>query len=78
MFKRSMLEQLKPLNDVLTWLFNSHFYNVRKALNDQFVIDPSRIMMRDALDPEPGRMMRLKPTAYGTDPKSSDHAALGR
>lgn len=71
MFKRSMLEQLKPMNDVLTWLFNSHFYNVRKALNDQFVIDPSRIMMRDALDPEPGRMMRLKPTAYGTDPKTA-------
>ena len=71
MFKRSMLEQLKPLNDVLTWLFNSHFYNVRKALNDQFVIDPSRIMMRDALDPEPGRMMRLKPTAYGTNPKEA-------
>lgn len=71
MFKRSMLEQLKPLNDVLTWLFNSHFYNVRKALNDQFVIDPSRIMMKDALDPEPGRMMRLKPTAYGSDPKTA-------
>lgn len=71
MFKRSMLEQLKPMNDVLTWLFNSHFYNVRKALNDQFVIDPSRIMMKDALDPEPGRMMRLKPTAYGTDPATA-------
>lgn len=71
LFKRSMLETLKPMNDVLTWLFNSHFFNVRKVLNDQFVIDPSRIVMKDALDPQPGRMMRLKPAAYGTDPKSA-------
>lgn len=71
LFKRSMLETLQPMNDVLTWLFNSHFYNVRKVLNDQFVIDPSRIVMKDALDPQPGRMMRLKPSAYGTDPKTA-------
>lgn len=67
-FKRSMMETLKPMNDVLSWLFNTHFFNVRKILNDQFVIDPSRIVMKDALDPNPGKMMRLKPSAYGTKP----------
>lgn len=71
MFKRSMLEMIKPLNEIMTWLVNTHFYNVRKILNDQFVFDPSRIVTKDALDPKPGRMMRLKPSAYGSDPKTA-------
>jgi hypothetical protein len=69
LFKRGMSEMVKPLNDVMTWLFNSHFYNVRKVMNDQFVVDPSRIVMKDATDPAPGKMIRLKPSAYGTDPR---------
>lgn len=66
LFNRSVLEITEPLNDVLTWLFNSHFYNVRKTLNDQFLVDPSRVVMRDMEDPNPGRLIRLKPVAYGT------------
>lgn len=69
LFKRGMSEMVKPLNDVMTWLFNSHFYNVRKVMNDQFVVDPSRIVMKDASDPAPGKLIRLKPAAYGTDPR---------
>jgi hypothetical protein len=71
LFARSMLEVMKPLNDTLTWLLNSHFYNVRKALNDQFVVDPSRVVMKDMTDPNAGKLIRLKPAAYGTDPKLS-------
>lgn len=67
LFSRSMLETTKPLNDTLTWLLNTHFYNVRKSLNDQFVADPSKIVMKDLTDPNPGRIIRLKPAAYGTD-----------
>lgn len=67
LFSRSMLETLKPMNDTLTWLLNTHFYNVRKSLNDQFVVDPSKIVMKDMMDPNPGRLIRLKPAAYGTD-----------
>ena len=68
---RSLLDITQPLNDTLTWLINSHFFNVRKALNDQFIIDPSRIEMRDVNNPGPGRIWRLKPAAYGTDPKTA-------
>lgn len=67
LFSRSMLEVMKPLNDTLTWLLNTHFYNVRKSLNDQFVVDPSKVVMKDMTDPNPGRLIRLKPSAYGTD-----------
>jgi len=65
--KRGMMEMIKPLNDVLEWLFNSHFHNVRKVLNDQYIVDPSRVVMKDMLDPNPGKMIRLKPAAYGSD-----------
>lgn len=72
-FKRGMMETLKPLNDVMTWLFNSHFHNVRKVLNDQLVIDPSRITMKDVTGPDAGRLIRLRPEAYGTNAKEAIH-----
>ncbi len=60
----------QDIQHVIDWLVNSHFYNVRKALNDQFIVDPSRVVMQDLLDPLPGGIIRLKPAAYGTDPKT--------
>ncbi len=67
--KRSMLEVSEPMNDSLTWLVNTHFFNVRKALNDTLIVDPSKIVMKDLTDPNAGRIIRLKPTAYGMDPR---------
>lgn len=66
-FNRGMLEVLDPLNKTLEWLFNSHFYNVRAALNNMFVVDPSRVNTRDMEQPGPGKLIRLKPAAYGQD-----------
>lgn len=66
-FNRSMLEVLDPLNKTMEWLFNSHFYNVRSALNNMFLVDPSKVNMRDLEEPGPGKMIRLKPAAYGQD-----------
>lgn len=66
MFKRSLLETVEPLNDALTWLMNSHFFAVRKDLNNQFVYDPTKIRGSDLSNPENGLMIRLKPDAYGT------------
>ena len=62
---KGMMELLKPLNDGMDWLFNTHIYNVRKSLNDNFLVDPSRITMSD-FEGGPGRIIRLKPSAYGT------------
>ena len=64
---RSMLEGIEPLNDALTWLINTHFHSVRKVLNDQLIYDPSKIVSKDLRDPTAGRLIRLKPAAYGTD-----------
>jgi len=71
--KLSMIDVIKPLTDSLSWLFNVHFFNVRKALNDVRVVDPSRITMSDVLRPGAGGVIKLKPAAYGTDPRLALH-----
>lgn len=68
---RSPQEIIKPLEDTMTWLFNSHFYNVRRALNDQIVFDPTMIEPQDVLSPLPGGGIRAKPSAYGQDLRKS-------
>jgi hypothetical protein len=70
--KTGMVEVMRPLTDVLTWLFNSHFYNVRRVLNNQVVIDPSKIVVKDLTKPGQ-RIIRLKPSAYGTPPSQVIH-----
>ena len=64
---RGIGEVLKPINDAMDWLINSHLFNVRKALNDQFIVDPSAIEIADLENPLPGGAIRLAPGAYGTD-----------
>lgn len=65
---RGQPEILKPIQDTVNWLINSHFYSVRKILNGQYVADPSRISISDLLDPQHGGVIRLKPAGYGTNP----------
>lgn len=68
---RGMPETLKPIQNTIDWLINSHFFNVRAALNNKFVVDPSRLVMKDVLDPLPGGIIRMKPEAYGTDTRTA-------
>lgn len=64
--KDSLVDIMQPLVDTMSWLINSHFYNVRKALNDVRVVDPSRIVMKDVTSPIERGIVRLKPEAYGS------------
>jgi hypothetical protein len=64
---RGVYEVAQPLNDTINWLFNSHFYNVRKSLNGDIIYDPSRISTKDIRDGAPGKRIRVKPEAYGED-----------
>lgn len=65
---RGIPDILRPVQETIDWLINTHFFNIRKALNDQFIVDPSRIIMKDVENPLPGGIIRLKPAGYGTDP----------
>jgi hypothetical protein len=64
---RSMPEVMEPIQNTLDWLINSHMYNVRKTMNNQFIMDPSKIVVGDVSDPAAGGVIRLRPSAYGTD-----------
>ncbi len=66
----SRLEISFGLQTVMNWLFNSHIANVRKCINDMVVVDPSAIMMDDIENPEAGKIIRLRPRAWGRDVKS--------
>lgn len=63
---RGMPATLEPIQNTIDWLLNSHFYNVRATLNNKMVVDPSRVVMKDVLNPIPGGVIRMKPEAYGT------------
>ncbi len=71
--KRSLFEIGEPLNNTLSWLFNSHMYNVRKVMNDMLFVDPSRFVMKDLTDPNAGKLVRVKPEYYGQDVKVGVH-----
>lgn len=60
-------DYLGPLQDAITWLINSHIDNVRRVLNNMFIVDPTRVEMQDFKTPGPGRIIRLKKSAYGQD-----------
>lgn len=68
---RGLLEINQDMNDTLSWLLNSHMYNKEQAIYNQFVYDPSKVVQKDLLRREPGKMVRLKPTAYGTDVRAA-------
>lgn len=67
--KTGVLEVIRPMTDVISWLINSHFYNVRKTLNDTRVVDPTAIVLKDVekVMKGAGGIIRLKPEAYGRD-----------
>jgi hypothetical protein len=61
-----MLETFRGPQYILSWLINSRLLNVEKTLNNEYVVDPSMVEEIDLLDPNPGRIIRLKEQAYMT------------
>jgi hypothetical protein len=70
MYSRGIPEIVAPLQNTMDWLINSHFYNVRASLNNQFIVDPSKLVLKDVEAGEPGFIWRLRPEAFGTDIRS--------
>jgi hypothetical protein len=61
----SRLELMYGMQEGLDWLFNSHIANVRKAINDMLIVDPSLVNMADLEDPKPGKLIRMRRAAWG-------------
>lgn len=72
-YNRGIPEIVRPVQNTMDWLLNTHFFNVRAALNNQFLIDPSKVIITDAEDGGPGFIYRLRPEAYGSDVRSFFH-----
>jgi len=61
----SRLEIAGGLQHVQNWLFNSHIKNIRKAINDMLVVDPSMVNWADVVDTKEGKLIRLRRAAWG-------------
>ena len=61
----SKIEMLSGMQTLLDWLLNSHVANVRKAINDTLIYDPSLISSKDLRNPKPGKLVRMRRSAYG-------------
>ena len=60
-----LIEIFSGLQYYYSWLFNSRMAAVRRTLNNEMVVDPSILEEMDLLDPEPGRLLRVKRDHYG-------------
>lgn len=60
-----VMDWIGPVQDLMSWMINSHIANVRAAINNMFVFDPMAIEYQDLKTPQPGKLIRLKPGAAG-------------
>jgi len=67
----SKMEILSGMQSTLDWMFNSHIKNVRKALNDMWVVDPYLINIKDVENPEAGKIIRTRRPAWGRGVKDA-------
>ncbi|GAG00485.1 unnamed protein product, partial [marine sediment metagenome] len=61
----SRLEMLGGPQGLVDWLLNMHVKNVRKAINDMFVVDPYLVNVADMKSPDAGKLIRLRRPAWG-------------
>ncbi len=73
LYSRGFPQILKPIEDTMNWLINTHFFNVRAALQNLFIVDPTRVNIRDLEDPLPGGLVRVRDIAVGSDVRTAVH-----
>jgi hypothetical protein len=67
-YNRGIPEIMEPIQNTMDWLINTHFFNVRASMNNQFIVDPSKLVVKDVANSgQPGFVWRLRPEAHGTD-----------
>lgn len=67
LYSRGIPEIMEGVQNTVDWLINTHFFNVRASLNNQFIVDPSKLVIKDVQNSGPGFIWRLRPEAYGSD-----------
>ena len=67
----AMADFIGPIQDSMSWFLNSHMENVRSAVNNQWVVDPFAVEMKDVNRPGPGKTIRLKRSALNRDVRTA-------
>lgn len=60
-------DYLGPFQEAISWFLNSHIQNVKGAVNNSFIYDPTMIEEKDLLSDAPNKCIRIKPKAFGTE-----------
>lgn len=61
----SKLSMVHDVQTLINFMYTSHIHNVRKSLNDMFLVDPSIVNYYDIINPEPGKVIRTRRAAWG-------------
>lgn len=61
-------DYLSPFQEAISWFLNSHIFNVKGVVNNSFLYDPAMIEEKDLKSDAPGKLIRMKPRAFGVDP----------
>lgn len=61
----SKLSMVHDIQTLINFMYTSHVQNVKKSINDMFIIDPSIINYYDVINPEPGKVIRTRRAAWG-------------
>lgn len=64
-FPFGRLEVIQDIQEIIDLLYNSRILNIRKSLNDMWVVDPSVVNVYDLLDPKPGKIIRTRRAMWG-------------
>jgi len=67
----SRMELISDLQTVVDFLYTSHIQNVRKTVNNQLIVDPTKINIHDVMNPEPGKVIRTRRASWNDDPVNS-------
>ena len=63
-----VVNHLEDLQDYLSWMWNSHAENVRRTLNNQFIVDPSLVQISGPA-PAPAWSARASPSRGAGPPR---------
>ncbi|GEM_PF-4146842 len=64
-FNQGATEIFQPLQDLADWFAGARMDNMKKTINDMFVVNPSLLNLNDLRAPGPAKWLRLLPNAWG-------------
>ncbi len=68
---KGLIQMMEPLQEVLSWLINSHMDSVRRTINNKLIIDPSMVEWDDVVSNRP--YIRMSKRGYGRQPSQTMH-----